>query len=85
MLGDFYGESLSRPPKGFDPAHPAIGYLKMKQWLFYKTLDGALMTKPSLGKEVADRFKAVAPLVHFLNAPLKKQAAKRKAAGDMLG
>lgn len=79
LLGDFYGESLARPPKGFDPNHPAIGYLKMKQWLFYRTLAGDLMTKPMLLKEVTDRLKAVSPLIQFLNAPLAKNKAKLKA------
>lgn len=78
LLGDFYGESLARPPKGFDPEHPAITYLKMKQWMFYRTLEGDLMTKPALAKELIARFKAVAPLIDFLNTPILHNKAKLK-------
>ena len=77
VLGGLQGEALSRVPKGFDPAHAAADFLKMKQWMFFQTLPGATwMTSPGLLKEVVSRFKLVAPLVEFLNEPLIKLARK---------
>jgi len=83
-LGPLYGASLSRVPKGFDANHKAADFIRMKQWMFYKTLDGAAMMRtPGLLKEVAGRFKLVAPLIDFLNEPLAK-AAKKASAAEML-
>jgi len=84
VLGPLQGESLTRVPKGFDPNHEAADLLRMKQWLFFKTLDGVeLMKSPALLKEVATRFKLMAPLVEFLNEPLVK-ASRKASAAEML-
>ena len=83
-LGPLHGESLTRVPKGFDPGHKAADFIRMKQWMFFKTMDGgALMRTPALLKEVAVGFKLVAPLVDFLNEPLAK-LAKKTSASEML-
>lgn len=73
VLGPLHGASLSRVPKGFDATHVAADWIRMKQWMFYKTVQGpAMMRSPDLLKEVVMRFKLVAPLVEFLNEPLAK-------------
>ena len=77
-LGDLQGEALRRVPKGFDAEHPAADCLRMKQWLFFKTLPGKVAATPAVFTELADRLKVLAPLVHYLNTPLLKAA--RKAA-----
>ena len=83
-MGPLQGEALTRVPKGFDAEHEAAEFLRMKQWMFFKTLDGAeWMKSPGLAKEVAGRFKLVAPLVEFLNEPLVK-AAKKVSASEMM-
>ena len=83
-LSPLQGEALTRVPKGFDAAHEAADFVRMKQWMFFKTLDGAeWMRSPGLLKEVAGRFKLVAPLIDFLNEPLVK-AAKKASAAEML-
>jgi uncharacterized protein (TIGR02453 family) len=83
-LGPLHGESLTRVPKGFDPAHEAAEWIRMKQWMFYKTFEGAdLMRSASLGKDISARFKLVAPLVEFLNEPLAK-SAKKSIAEEMM-
>lgn len=83
-MGPLQGEALRRVPKGFDTEHEAAEFLRMKQWMFFKALDGAdWMKSPGLAKEVAGRFKLVAPLVEFLNEPLVK-AAKKLSAAEML-
>jgi uncharacterized protein (TIGR02453 family) len=70
LLGDLQGDALTRAPKGFDPAHPAINLIKMKDWILDTTLDPSLGTSPRLYKELADRFRAMTPLIEFLNRPL---------------
>jgi uncharacterized protein (TIGR02453 family) len=80
LLGDLQGDALTRAPKGFDPAHPAINLIKMKDWILDTTLDPSLGTSPRLYKELADRFRAMTPLIEFLNRPL----LAKKPAKDLL-
>jgi uncharacterized protein (TIGR02453 family) len=80
LLGDLQGDQLTRAPKGFDPAHPAIGLIKMKDWILDTTLEPSLSTTPKLYREVADRFRAMTPLIEFLNRPL----LAKKPARDLL-
>ncbi len=75
LLGELWGEQLSRVPKGFSPHHPAAELIRYKQWLVYTMLDSDLATTPYLFPEILKRFRAMTPFVEFLNAPL---AAKRK-------
>jgi len=81
LLGELQGDELTRAPKGFHPAHPAIGLIKKKDWILDTTLDGSLGTTSQLYKELADRFRAMAPLIEFLNRPL----LARKPPKDLLG
>ena len=81
LLGELQGDALTRAPKGFDPTHPAIGLIKMKDWILDTTLDGSLSTTPRLLREIADRFRAMTPLIEFLNRPL----LARKPPKDLLG
>jgi uncharacterized protein (TIGR02453 family) len=80
LLGDLQGDALTRAPKGFDPAHPAIQLIKMKDWILDTTLDPSLGTSPRLYKELADRFRAMTPLIEFLNRPL----LTKKPTNDLL-
>ena len=70
LVGDLQGDELTRAPKGFDPAHPAVDLIKKKDWLLDITLDSALATTPRLYSELLDRFRAMAPLIDYLNRPL---------------
>lgn len=80
LLGELQGDQLSRAPKGFNPNHPAIALLKMKDWILDTTLDPPLATTPRLYREVSDRFRAMAPVIEFLNRPL----LARKPGKDLL-
>ncbi len=62
--------SLTRPPKGFDPNHPAIDLLMCRQWGVSATLPVERATSPGLLKDVVERFKAAAPMIALLNTPL---------------
>jgi uncharacterized protein (TIGR02453 family) len=70
LVGDLQGEELTRAPKGFDPQHPALDLIKKKDWILDVSLDSALATTPKLYREIVDRFRAIAPLIEYLNRPL---------------
>lgn len=80
LLGELQGDELSRARKGFDPRHPAIDLIKKKDWILNATLDAALATTPRLYREIADRFRFMAPLVEFLNRPLLVRKPGKKLA-----
>ena len=73
-MEDLKGDSLSRSPKGFDPADPAAEYVRMKQWLFWTMLDPQLACTDRLFSELVLRFKVMAPVIEFLNRPLSKRS-----------
>jgi len=77
LLGEMQGEQLSRPPKGYPPDHPAADLLRHKQFLFWVLLDPALAGTAKLEPEIVKRFRAMTPVLEFLNAPL---AGARKNA-----
>ena len=81
LMRDSETTPLTRAPKGFAPDHPAIDLLLPRQWGFSTTLDAEAATKPTLQKEILARFKAAAPVVDFLNAPLAASLRKRPLFG----
>jgi len=80
LMGDLQGAELMRAPKGFDPAHPAVGFIKKKDWMLDTYLDAGLATTPQLQREIVDRFRVMAPFVEFLDRAIPA----RKAANDLL-
>jgi uncharacterized protein (TIGR02453 family) len=80
LAGSLQGAALTRSPKGFDPEHPAAGFIKMKDWVLDVTLESNLATTPKLQSEIVTRFQAMAPLIEYLNQPL----IARKPARNLL-
>jgi uncharacterized protein (TIGR02453 family) len=77
-LGALHGDSLSRPPKGWQAEHPAIEYLKRKNLLLEVSLSPKVALKPEVFGEILRRVRAMLPFVEFLNEPqLKKQSRPR--------
>lgn len=74
LTGKLHGDAVKRMPKGFDPESPADDLLKMKQWLYWVELDPKIATTSKLIPEIVKRFRAAAPVLAMLNAPLKPQA-----------
>jgi uncharacterized protein (TIGR02453 family) len=70
LLGELQGDELTRAPKGFDALHPALDLIKKKDWIYDATLDPALATNQRLFGEIVQRFRAMLPLIEYLNRPL---------------
>lgn len=64
------GEALTRPPRGFDPAHPFIGDIKRKSFFAMSEGSVKLAQSPKLPDEVTEAFRAASPLMKFLCAAL---------------
>lgn len=74
-LSEFDGRRLTRPPKGFAAEEAAMDLLRCRQWGVAATLPVEVATKPTLVKEIVERFRLAAPVVRLLNTPL---VGKRK-------
>jgi uncharacterized protein (TIGR02453 family) len=79
LMGELQGESLTRSPKGFDPAHPASDLVRRKAWFFSADVEPELAESPKLLTEIVRRFRAATPVVEMLNAGL---ARKTRGAGQ---
>jgi uncharacterized protein (TIGR02453 family) len=80
LLGKLDGSAVTRMPKGFAAGHPAEDLIRMKQWLYWIELDAKLATTPRLLPELVKRFRAAAPVIAMLNAPLQNNAPKSARA-----
>ncbi|HMK04815.1 MAG TPA: DUF2461 domain-containing protein [Ferruginibacter sp.] len=64
-------DSLIRPPKGYDDSNPAIGYLKMKNFIVSRSFTDAEVQNKNFVKDVAKTFRAMKPLIDFLNTAIE--------------
>ncbi len=60
------GDALSRPPRGFDPAHPFIGDIKKKSFFAMGAGSVKLAQSPKLLDEVTETLRAASSLMKFL-------------------
>jgi uncharacterized protein (TIGR02453 family) len=63
--------TLSRPPKGYDAENPAIGYLKLKSLIVSSPIKDDDLRNQNLLKQTLAAFKAMYPLVHFINTAIE--------------
>ena len=70
-FGEIHGQKLKMAPKGFPKDHPAIEYLKLKNFLaFHELHDDNLVISREFPAYVASAFKQSKPLVDFLRTAL---------------
>lgn len=69
-FGTLDGEQLQRVPRGFAPDHPAAPFLKYKQFLAGCERPAAFAIEPGFYPALVAAFRALAPLIAFLNEPL---------------
>jgi len=65
------GQMLVNVPKGYDKENPAASFLKLKSFVATKNIPDTLLTNSGLLKETAKAFKALMPLVKFMNRSLE--------------
>lgn len=69
-VGQLEGERLSRLPHGYAKDHAAAEYLRFKKFLAGCEYEAEFAYDRRFYREVLTIFRAVAPLVRFLNRPL---------------
>jgi uncharacterized protein (DUF2461 family) len=60
------GEGLTRPPQGYDPAHPFIDDLKRKSFFASVAFSDAEVTGPGFLAQAAAACRSITPLMKFL-------------------
>lgn len=68
-VGELDGERLTRVPRGFAKDEPAAEYLKYRNFLAGREFEPELATSARFYPTLVSTFKAVMPLVRFLNRP----------------
>ena len=61
------GESISRPPQGYEADNPAIEFLKMKSFTAGTPLKDEDLTSKDAAKKIVAAFTTLSPLIAFLN------------------
>jgi uncharacterized protein (TIGR02453 family) len=61
---------LKNAPKGFEPTHPAIEFLKLKSYTASQRIDDKLFTEADFSKKIAQKLIALKPMNDFLNRAL---------------
>lgn len=64
------GDSLSRPPKGFDAKHPLIEDIKRKDFISSIRFTDAQVCRPTFMQDFAAACRTMAPLVEFSTTAL---------------
>jgi len=67
---EFWGEQLSRPPRGYDPQHELIDDLKRKNFAAGEAFDDALACSSELLPSIVATFRPLAPMIDYLCAAL---------------
>lgn len=67
----FEGEQLSRPPKGYEPTHEAIEFLRYKSFILSEPFE---MKQADLQMHFVKRIDDLKPLVYFLNQAVASES-----------
>jgi len=69
-FGQLSGETMTRVPRGYPATHPAAEYLKHRQFYGGAEFPASLASSKAFYPTLIATFKALMPLVRFLNEPL---------------
>jgi uncharacterized protein (TIGR02453 family) len=84
LFGGLTGEQLLRVPRGFPADHPAADFLRHKQFLAMRLLPAAEVTTPRFGSVVLESFRALHPLIQFLNEPLLRASNEKRRRAALM-
>lgn len=65
--------SLSTIPKGYEKDHPAADYLKLKSLIAETSVTDEELTKAGLHRKTVNAYKALQPLLNFINRCLEEE------------
>lgn len=68
--GRVQGEKLSRAPKGYDPHHPNIEFLKLKSYIGLHKLSDEDIKSPNLIDNLTHKCQVLKPFLDFLNVAI---------------
>lgn len=66
-FGEIQGDALKRAPKGYDPDHPNIALLKLKDYIVLRKLSDKEVADEQFPDQALAIFKTMIPFVHYLN------------------
>ena len=69
-VGTLDGERLTRVPRGYAKDEPAAEYLKLRNYLAGVEFPAEVATSARFYPTLAATYKAIMPLIRFLNEPL---------------
>lgn len=67
FAGGIQGDTLNRPPKGYDENNPAIEFIKKKTFIVSKPFTDAEVQGKFFVKDVVETCKAMKPMIDFIN------------------
>ena len=70
-FGEIQGNSLIRPPRGFEKEDPMIRFLKLKGFIFLCPIDENFFLDKNFIKKIAKKFELARPFVDFINNSLE--------------
>lgn len=68
--GKIQGGKLSRAPKGYEPSHPNIEFLKLKSYVALHTLTDDDIQSPQLLENLTHKCQVLKPFIDFLNVAI---------------
>lgn len=69
-FGQVEGNKLVRPPKGFDKEHPAIEYLKHKDFVVHHKVKDKEICQPSFKDYCVKKFEIAKPFSEYFRGPI---------------
>src|SRR5215470_2366526 len=82
--GGLEGERLQRVPRGFPKDHEAAEYLKYRQFLAGREFPARFAAESGFYAGILRVFRDVAPLIRFLNEPIRDQDRGIRRSGDLV-
>lgn len=67
MFGKITGDTLVRPPKGYDEDNPNIELLKLKNYIVHKNFSNEAVISPNFVDKIAEIYKEALPFFEFLD------------------
>ena len=82
LFGELGGDTLTRVPRGFPSQHPAAEYLKHYRFVAGREFPAAFAHSQNFYATLVSTFRALMPLVRFLNEPLVDGGSPESVRND---